>query len=76
MTVWKSNTTAVKLNLISSLLQLKMNHPKYVHRLDVQAYIIGYEVMTDGQISAYSVSYCSKKRDICMNRKEGSRRQR
>jgi hypothetical protein len=31
--------------------------------LDVLTYITGYEVMTDGQISAYSVSYCSKKRD-------------
>jgi hypothetical protein len=39
--------------------------------LDVLAYIAGYEVMTDGQISAYSVSYCSKKRDIGMNNKRG-----
>jgi hypothetical protein len=31
--------------------------------------------MTDGQISACSVRFCSKKRDICMNNKEGSRLQ-
>jgi hypothetical protein len=42
-------------------------------RLDVLAYVSGYENMTKAQMSAYSVCYCSNKQDICMNNKEGSR---
>jgi len=76
MIVWKCNTTAVKLLFFITV----ENESPRIHalqiyfltgRLDVLAYVTGYEVMTDGQISAHSVGYCSKKRDICMNNIEG-----
>jgi hypothetical protein len=81
MTVKKQNySSEIKSELFFSRVE---NESPQIHALqiyfltdrrDVLVNITGYEVMRGGLMSTYRVSYCRKKRDICMKNKRGDDR--